>query len=464
MFDDAELQGAYGLFGNEKVTPAEVMAAHYRSTLERVDATEHGRVVLCVQDTTTLEFGGEGHREGLGWVSRQKQGFFAHGALLLSADGSARPLGVIGMTTFMRERPPAMKERVRRKANGKKTCLDPERESLRWSAMADEVTERLRGHAIPIHLSDREADCYEYLSGRISKGQRFVARARELKRPVTVAGEEESELLPLRVLARGATAIATREVVLSRRARSPLPAQEKKHPSREQRVAHLEFAAERVRIARPKHLSAQKPESELEPATSPGATKRESSKLLDAIELNVVHVREVSPPEGVEEVEWLLLTTEPVDTPEELLRVVDYYRARWLIEELHQAIKTGCDYESRQLESAHALLVAFAVCLPIAWQMLALRHQSRVEPDAPASTVISDERLEVLRTIARRALPKHPTVLDVFMAIAALGGHIARNGRPGWKTLRGGLSKLLIVEAAFAARDAKAKRARSTSR
>ena len=95
-----------------------------------------------------------------------------------------------------------------------------------------------------------------------------------------------------------------------------------------------------------------------------------------------------------------------------------------------------------------------AICIPIAWQMLALRQQSRMTPDAPASTVLSEPRLEALRTIARKPLPTHPTVLDALLAIAALGGHIARNGPPGWQTLRHGLDTLLTVEAAFAARDA----------
>lgn len=428
-----ELAAAYDLFNNEHVDAHDVVAAHVRATVERVDATELGREVLVIQDTTTCEFGGEGHRADVGWVSREKQGFFAHLSLLLSADGSRRPLGVIGLSTFMRERPLPLKERGKRQHDGKKTCHDDERESLRWSASAEEAASLLRGHAIPIHVTDRESDSYEYLSHRVMRDQRFVARARELNRPVTIGDDGPEERTKLRVAAERAVPVAARTVKLHPRPRSPLPGRRKSHPPRTERSASLEIAAERVHIMRPKHL----------PDT-----------MLPGIDIHVVHVREPCPPADVEPVEWILLTNLPVDTPDEILRIVDHYRARWTVEELFKAIKTGCAYESRQLESFDALLVALAVCIPVAWQMLVLRHQSRAAPDAAASTVISERMLAALRTIAVKPLPETPSVLDVLLAIARLGGHLERNGPPGWKTLRQGMNHLLIVEAAFAARDA----------
>lgn len=436
VHSDAELQGLYALLENDEVEPREIHAAHAREARGRIEEAALGCEVLIVADTTTFEFGGDAVREGLGWVSRSKQGFFAHIALALSADGSARPFGVVGVSTFMRDRPEPLAERGPRKHDGKKSVHDPERESLRWGALADETSAFLRGYAIPIHVSDRESDSYEYLSGRVKNDQRFVLRARELNRPVSSPETPDAAASKLRLVAERAVPVAEREVKLAARPRSPLPAARRKHPPRSERVARLEFAAERVRIERPKHL----PE-----------------EMLAFVDVNLVHVRELEPPTDAQPVEWLLLTSQPIDTPEQILRVVDHYRARWTIEELNKAIKTGCQFESRQLEG-RGLLIALAVCMPIAWQMLALRHQSRVTPEAPASTVLSPQLLAALRTIARKPLPQHPTVMDVFMAIAAVGGHIARNGPPGWKTLRDGLDHLFIVAAAFEARDAEEQR------
>jgi len=429
---DAELEGLYEFVENDKVDPRELLASHARASRDRMEAAGLGKTVLGVHDTTTMEFAGNSVREGVGWVSREKQGFFAHIALALSADGSARPFGVVGLSTFQRERPLPMTERTKKNHDGKISALDPERESLRWGVLVDETSRLFHGHAIPIHVTDREADSYEYLSGRVRQNQRYVARGRELNRPVTLAGDEDAKRSKLHLVAERAVPIAERDVTLSRRPRSPLPAKRKQHPARNQRVARLEFAAERVRIARPAHL----------PDSMPAF-----------IDVNVVHVREPNPPADAEPVEWLLLTSEPIETAEDVLRVVDHYRARWTIEELNKAIKTGCEYESRQLESMHALLIALALCIPVAWQMLLLRHQSRVDPDAPATTVVSETRLATLRTIARKPLPASPTALDVYLAIAALGGHLKRNGAPGWQTLRRGLDRLLFAEAAFEARD-----------
>ena len=98
-----------------------------------------------------------------------------------------------------------------------------------------------------------------------------------------------------------------------------------------------------------------------------------------------MHVGELNPPEGEEAVEWLLFTTEPISTPEEVADVVDNYRARWLIEEYFKALKTGCKYEERQLESADGLFNALGVFAILAWRLLLLRFIQRTATDEPAT-------------------------------------------------------------------------------
>jgi hypothetical protein len=158
--------------------------------------------------------------------------------------------------------------------------------------------------------------------------------------------------------------------------------------------------------------------------------------------LNVVYVCEVDPPETESPVEWVLLTSEPIETTEQILQVVDWYRARWVIEELFKALKSGCSVEKRQLQSFHALSNALALLLPIAWRLLLLRHMARDQPTAPATTVLAPDEITVLRSFGRRKLPDLPTARDALLAVAALGGHLKRNGEPGWQTLARGLEKL----------------------
>lgn len=429
-----ELQGLYGFFENEAVEYEPLLEAHKAQTLRRIVAADRG-VVLVLHDTTSFAFKGEALRAGMGWLGHNQQGYFAHFGLAVSADGLRRPFGVVGLSVFMRDRPPRRAEKETKETLSKEeSAARPDRESLRWGAQIEETSALLRGHAVPIHIVDREAESYEFLAGMLHGEHRFVARARVLDRSVLGLEDDFTTRAKLHVIAARSVPIAERNVHLSRRRKSPFPGHDKKHPPRDARDVRLEISATTVRLKRPTYLNETLPPT---------------------IDVNIVHVREIEAPEGVDPVEWILLTTEPIANAEDVLRVVDFYRARWTIEEFFKAIKTGCAYETRQLETMRALLVALALCIPIAWQMLLLRTQARTAPEAPATTVLTEERLDALRTIAREPLPPNPNARQVFYAIASVGGHIERNGPPGWLTLRRGLDKLLFAEQVLAAQAAR---------
>jgi hypothetical protein len=97
-----------------------------------------------------------------------------------------------------------------------------------------------------------------------------------------------------------------------------------------------------------------------------------------------VEAREINPPENESPVHWRLVTTEPIDTNDEVAAVIDAYRRRWIVEEFFKALKTGCRYQQLQLESARALLIALSIETAIAWRMLLLRWLAHHEPEAPA--------------------------------------------------------------------------------
>src|SRR5205085_2483035 len=155
-----------------------------------------------------------------------------------------------------------------------------------------------------------------------------------------------------------------------------------------------------------------------------------SNSAAPALAVNIVAVRELDTPDGEEAVEWLLITNEPITTDAEVLRVVDCYRARWLIEEFFKSLKTGCAFEKRQLDSLDTLKKALALLIPIAWSLLRLRSVARTENPPPATTVLPPTELEVLILAAKRVgfvVPPSPTARDVMLAIAKLGGHIRSN-------------------------------------
>jgi len=171
--------------------------------------------------------------------------------------------------------------------------------------------------------------------------------------------------------------------------------------------------------------------------------------------VDVVHVFEEHPPPGEPAVEWFLLTDLPVDTPDAIAFVVDCYRGRWIIEEFFKALKTGCQYERHQLESAHALLNALAIFAPVAWRLLLLRHLARSGAPAPATSAQTPTQLDVPRAVSKQPLPRNRTARDALLAVAKLGGHLKSNGDPGWLVLGRGLHDLLLLEMGWSAREEK---------
>jgi hypothetical protein len=161
--------------------------------------------------------------------------------------------------------------------------------------------------------------------------------------------------------------------------------------------------------------------------------------------VSVVHVLERLAPDGVEPVEWYLVTNLPVETEEQILFVVDCYRRRWLIEEYHKAVKTGAGYESRQQRTFDNCMRMLAITVPVAVQMLRFRWFDRCNGDVDALEVLTDDQIAVLRTIRQpknRTLSETPTIKEALVVVAQLGGH-NRYGRPaGWLVLYRGLSKL----------------------
>ena len=188
------------------------------------------------------------------------------------------------------------------------------------------------------------------------------------------------------------------------------------------------------------------------PKKHPSQSKaRRAATLAPTIDVNVVRVWEHSPPAGEQPVEWVLLTTDPIGNVDQVLKIVDRYRARWTIEEYFKALKTGCAYETRQLEDQHSLANALAIFAPIACTLLDLRSEARRAPEAPANLVLSRSQIEVLRALGRMPLPEEPTQRDVLLAVAALGGHIKWNGEPGWLTLARGYADLVMLTAGWEA-------------
>jgi hypothetical protein len=357
-------------------------------------------------------------------VGPQRQAFWVHASLAVSAEGVRAPLGVIALAPFTRDAAapgpePPWRERYD----------DPAKESRRWMTGVRAVRDRCGPTVQVIHVMDREGDSYELFAELLAADERFVVRLAHDRR---LTGGDDAPPEKLGAALAQATTCFERTVVVSARRGARPPRARKTHPPRAQREAHLRIAARQVTFRRPGDLR----DCDL----PPGLT------------VNVVRAWEVNPPADQEPIEWRLVTTEPIATPPQVMQVIDWYRTRWLIEEYFKCVKTGCAYEQRQLESLDTLLVALGLLAPIAWQLLLMRHLTRELSDAPATVALSRRQLAVLRaTPAGARVPPDPTVREALLAVARLGGHLRQNGEPGWLVLTRGMQTLLTMEAGWVA-------------
>jgi len=427
IFSDAsQLEGFYRVIRNPALSVDQVLAPHREQTAERSRLVGQ---VLAIHDSSEMSWPlRDGRlRENLCKLSNTRQGFFVHTTMVVSADGLRAPLGVVGLRPYAHEE--GLDEDAYRFWDleyGQYDC-----ESDRWLEGVKAADAALQGVESVVHVMDREGDFYGLLAPMQKRQDRFVVRAAQNR---VVAQKSPQEQTKLFEALQDRPVLATRWVELSPRsdANRP-PAERKRFPARRQRPAKLEFRAVSVQLMRPKG-------------------RPELGHLPESMSVNVVEAVEVDVPQGEEPVHWVLLTSEPIDTVQQVLWVVDAYRSRWMIEEFFKAVGTGCGYNKRQLDSAQHLLVALALTLPVAWKLLVLRHLERQCPEAPASAVVSETQLKLLRN----AVPKwswstEPTVGEVTLAIAKLGGHLKSNGRPGWLVLGRGYQELLQMQAGWEA-------------
>jgi hypothetical protein len=267
---------------------------------------------------------------------------------------------------------------------------------------------------------DREADDYDILSALVKGNHGFVVRASFDRRL-------EGEAKRLKTFARQLEVKFERPATLSSRRKNRPAKQKKLYPARESRMATLALSAASVTLRRPD----------------------KSDSDLPSITLNVVYAHEPAPPEGCIPVEWILLTREPTQTAEQIIEVVDAYRARWVIEEYNKALKTGCSFEKRQNESFHALLNTLGIYLPIAWSLLNMRTLSRdgEQEKRPAAEVFTPIQLQLIALKAAGKLNSTPTIGEAVYLMARLFGGLQKsNGAPGWQTLGRAYERLLEAE------------------
>ena len=396
----AEVKATYRFVENDAIIPAMIRAPHHQATVERVQAHP---IILAVQDTTVLNYTTHPCTQGLGPIchTRRNLGLLLHSTLAITPAG--QPLGFLHNAVRARGRQARVASRERRPLANK--------ESYKWveSLTACQAVAPLCPDTMLVNISDREGDLYELfvqaLSAPEARRVELLVRARHDRKLA-----EGPATLWERV--RHQPVAATLQVRVGRHG---------DHPSR---LATLSIRFCAVQLKAPKRKAQQPP-----------------------LQLWAVQAREVHPPKGTAPIVWQLLTTLPVTSAAEAIERVRWYAQRWQIEVIHKVLKSGCQIEQRQMETAQRLERALSIDLVVAWRILALCKAARELPDDPISDWLPTAQWQTLWCYVhqRTTVPRNsPSVRQAVRWIAQLGGFLARksDGEPGTTTLWRGLQEL----------------------
>jgi len=198
-------------------------------------------------------------------------------------------------------------------------------------------------------------------------------------------------------------------------------------PPQDGRILHV--PAQRQRPARDAFVQISWQEVRIQPPLNGAVLSKTEVKAW------MVRVWELEPPDGGEALEWILVTTMPVVNQENAWERVKWYKWRWLLEDFHKVLKTGCGIEVRRKQTVRGMWNLLGILTPMAMRLLWLRQTAQTAPDTPATAVVSQEVIAVVTQLDHRP-GVTLTANDLWRTIASFGGYLNRksDGPPGWQT------------------------------
>jgi hypothetical protein len=395
----AQTKAAYRFLDSEKVTAQAIRAAGSQATLRRIDPEKK---VLIIQDTTMLDFTQHRATSGLGYLaSAYHRGIILHSALVTTTAGV--PLGILDQTTWTRD-PHELGKRHRRKQRP-----FAEKESAKWVKTLKASIDLIPKTISSLTIADSEADMYEIFATPRSEQADLLIRACRDRR---LAGEENRLW----------------ETVMASPVKGEIEVNLEARPKRPARIARCNIRFVKVVMRSTAYCSTE-------------------LRHHQGVSLYAILVLEEAAPKGVKPLEWMLLTTLKIESLENALQIVRWYGLRWIIEQYHFTLKSGCQIEKLQLESAERLERALAVYSVVAWRLLWLTYEARQAPEASCENAFERHEWQALYCkINKTQEPplEPPSLRQAVRWIAQLGGFLGRksDGEPGVKTLWRGMRRL----------------------
>lgn len=378
----------YRLLDEDDVTFEALIQPHWQQTRAQIETRP---LVLLVQDSTEVDLSRHPKTKGLGQVGNERgRGLYLQTILaVLPEQGDV--LGSAIQEPLVRTPAPPGETRSKRHQRN-------ERETDVWMRLVTRLGS-FPAETTVVHVGDREADMFPFFQACRATQTFFLVRACENRRLKPEEGSQTYLCNEVRAWPVQSSKPFQVPGTHGRTARST--------------VLHLAFGA----------LTVLPPRFEKRCGKEP-------------LEMWAIRVWEEQAPAGEEALEWILLTSVPTTTLDQAWERVTWYEHRWVVEEYHQCLKTGCRLEERQVQSADRLMRLLGLLSPLAVRLLQLRDLGRREPERPAHEVLEADVLAVVAAQTGQA-PAQMTVGAFWKAVAQMGGYLARrsDGPPGWKTL-----------------------------
>lgn len=371
--DSAGITGWYRLIESphKKVNFASILGGHRESTYRRMLPQN---IILAVQDSTSLNFTSKPQTQGIGHLCKnqtnvESRGLILHSTLAVTPDGLM--LGIMNATCHARQP----------KKEQSDTMPVEERESYHWVEHAqhtNEVAAYMPGTHV-INVCDRGADI-AYLIHECAA----LPHCDLLVRAKSDRHIPGNKTRLFQYMAEQNIA-GTLQIIVPRRSERPkLSGKKSAIEKREKRKATLEISFCRVPI---------NPAPEMKGA--------------NPVEVSAVYAVEKNPPAGQKAVEWRLLTTLSITSFNDAVQCIQFYSKRWVIEEFHRVLKSGCRVEYLAHKDVTRIQRALAIYMVVSWRLMVLLKLGREMPNLPSGIVFNDLELEVLADAFKKKRTTH---------------------------------------------------------
>ena len=394
-------QATYRFLSNPSVSACDILKGHTQSTLSRI---KEQAVVIVAQDTTFINLETEDYQKKMGTLTRKKKNeYLLHPSVVFTPERTN--LGVLHHPLWKR---PAEKASDR----GAKRIED--KESYRWllSYQMSCALQKQNPETLVINIGDRESDIYELFieseKVELASKAEFIIRAKSNR---LIDNDEDThrylwdEMSELK-------SMGTYKIQLERT------------KYRQAREGTFDVRFKEVTFTRGKRKGGNHP----------------------PVSVYAVYATEKNPPKGESAIQWMLLTSLPIETLAHAQTVIGWYKVRWEIEIYFRVLKSGCKVKELRLETDERIEKALAVYMIIAWRLHNITMIARENPELPCDKVYADEEWRLIYLLHNKSKPKTiPGTREITRLLAMRGGFLARkgDGEPGIATLWKGYIEIL---------------------